>query len=107
MPEYLVQADGSLRQLWPRQERRHAGSVLSEDEWVEAIEATVRHYTSLKPVQGASFRADQILEHLVEIAKTDRQYAWWSAHAYAAMTPEAADMPQRLADAMNQRKKSE
>lgn len=49
--------------------------------------------------------SDRVLEHLVKMARVDKQYSWWSAKNFAAINPfDLADIPDRLKKQMLQEK---
>lgn len=108
MPEYLVQDDGSLRQIRPYPSRKHAGSILERSEWEAAIDKSKAELLS-KPSQATGsvdLQPTHVLQHLARMAQVDKAYAWWSAHLYAEIHPELAGMPDKLAEHMNQAKEA-
>lgn len=107
MPEYIVMDDGSLRQVRPIPYKRHAGSVLSRSEWESAVEQSKTELMNdRRQGSGESLQPTHVLQHLCRMASVDKAYAWWSAHLYAALHPDLADMPARLTEHMNQQKEN-
>lgn len=107
MPEYLELPDGSSRQVYPRETKKYAGSILTKPEWEAAIENSKAALLSQQhppPKDGAVLQPTHILQHLAKLAKTDKAYAWWAAHLFAELDPTLADMPERLTQEMKQNK---
>jgi hypothetical protein len=45
----------------------------------------------------------KILAHLINMAKLDKSYSWWSAKKYAQIDPhQLADMPEQLTRSMRE-----
>jgi hypothetical protein len=84
----------------------YRGCPGSQAEWENALRHSKQHLLATTRSPSTPLDPDHILQHLTRAAAQDKAYAWWSAHLYATLHPDLADMPARLTEHMNRDKEN-
>lgn len=82
----------------------HAGSCLTKGEWLDAIGKSKAELMKIPCGDARSTDQDveRSLTHLVEMAKMDKAYAWWSAHLIESLGPQYKGLPGMLVSKMKE-----